>query len=156
MDLANYFSQHHDQLFYLAGCIGLIVELTVMGMSGPLLFFSIASFITGGLISAGIVSDWTTEILTFGVISAVVTAILWKPLRSIQNKGDGSDTSSDMIGQAVPCAETVTPNGGAIRHSGINWMARLSSHAEVEKIEAGERCVITAVEGNVMIVDEIK
>ena len=63
-----------------------------------------------------------------------------------------SDNSSDMIGQVVPVNEAVTLNGGSIRHSGISWQARLDSSVEKKSLEVGLRVVISAVEGNVMIV----
>ncbi len=57
-----------------------------------------------------------------------------------------------MIGQIVPVSEQVTRNGGSIRHSGINWQARLDARSNVDAVDSGERVEICAVEGNVMIV----
>ena len=56
-----------------------------MGLSGPLLFFAIASLTTGILVSVGFIDGWQSEILTVGLLTAVVAAILWKPLKSLQN-----------------------------------------------------------------------
>ena len=53
MDILQYLLDNHDQVFYLIGGLSLIVELTVLGLSGPLLFFGIASFITGALSGLG-------------------------------------------------------------------------------------------------------
>ena len=128
-----------------------MVELTVMGMSGPLLFFAIASFLTAILSSLGIIAGWEIELFCLGVLTAITAFLLWKPLKNFQNRGDGTDSSSDMIGLLVPCAIEVNATGGAIKYSGINWKARLDKQ-QTETITEGSMCKITAVDGNVMIV----
>lgn len=152
MALMEYFSQHHDQLFYLVAGLSFIVELTVMGVGGPLLFFAIASVLTGVLISLGIITGWEVEFFTAGVLTAITAVILWKPLKVFQNSGGGPDTSSDMIGQQVPTSSEVTASSGSIRHSGINWSSRLAADSGVEHIPTDTACMITGVDGNVMLV----
>ncbi|MFK8020462.1 MAG: NfeD family protein [Pseudomonadales bacterium] len=152
MDIAAYVSAHHAHLFYALAGVSFIVELTLIGMGGPLLFFAIASFVTGVLISVGLISGWEIELFTLGVLTAAVAAVLWKPLQRFQNSGDGSDNSSDMIGREVPVSETVTAGDGSIRYSGINWNSRLAEGAGVESIAQGELCVIDSVDGNIMLV----
>ena len=152
MDILQYFSDHHDQFFYLLAGLSFIVELTVLGLGGPLLFFAIASFITGILVSIGLLSSWEAEIFTLGILTAAIAVLLWKPLKNFQNSGGGADTSSDMIGRAVPTSSEITATEGSIRYSGINWNSRLSEDAGVESIAEGEQCVIASVDGNVMLV----
>ncbi|WP_235015223.1 NfeD family protein [Oceanicoccus sp. KOV_DT_Chl] len=104
--------------------------------------------------SAGVISGWEAELFTCGVLTGLAALLLWRPLKQFQNSGGGPDTSSDMIGQQVPVSTAVTHAvGGTIRHSGINWNARLSNGAAVESIAVGEICVIVGVEGNVMLVE---
>ena len=152
MDIMHYFLDDHSRLFFLLSGISFAVELTIMGLGGPLLFFAIASFITGILVSSGVITGWESEILTVGVLTAIIAAALWKPLKNLQNKGGGPDTSSDMIGQSVQSSSVITCNGGKIRYSGIDWNARLDDSCSVDSIDEGQRCLITAVDGNVMIV----
>ena len=152
MDILQYISDHHDQFFYLIAGLSFIVELTVLGLGGPLLFFAIASFITAILISSGLISGWDIEVFVLGVLTAIIAVVLWKPLKNFQNSGGGSDTSSDMIGRQVPVASEVTTAGGKIRYSGINWNSRLAEDSGVESIKDGELCVISSVDGNVMLV----
>ena len=151
MNLIQYFSENHGQLFFLIAGVCFMIELTVMGMSSPILFFAIASFLTAILSSLGIITGWELELFSLGLLTAIVAGILWKPLKSFQNRGDGTDNSSDMIGLSVPCTIEVTETDGAIKYSGINWKARLDKQ-QSEVISAGTMCKITAVEGNVMIV----
>ncbi len=152
MDLMQYFAGHHDHFFYLVAGISFIVELTIIGLGGPLLFFAIASFITGILISLGVISGWEMEIFALGVITALTTLLLWKPLKNFQNSGGGADTSSDMIGKEVPASSEINANAGSIRYSGINWNSRLDDQSGVASIANGDQCTITSVDGNIMIV----
>jgi membrane protein implicated in regulation of membrane protease activity len=142
MDIAAYISANHAHFFYILAGLSFLVELTVLGLSGPLLFFAIASFMTAILISIGLISGWETEIFTLGVLTALTAFLLWKPLKRFQNSGDGSDNVSN----------TVSVTEGAIRYSGIDWSSRLADGAGVEFIDEGELCVITSVNGNIMLV----
>ena len=56
MSLFEYISGHHAEVFYFIAGLGLIIELTITGLSGPLLFVAFASLITGLLIDLGLIS----------------------------------------------------------------------------------------------------
>ncbi len=151
----QYFFENHDHLWYLIAGLSFVIELSIMGLSGPLLFFAIASVITGSLVSFGVVSGWQSEILTVGVLTAVIAVTLWKPLKRLQNPDSKTDNSSDMVGLQVPVSVEVTTTSGNIRYSGINWNARLSTDAGVECISEGRQCEIVAISGNTMIVKPV-
>jgi len=155
MDIIQYFSSNHDQLLYLIAGVSFVIELSVMGMGGPLLFFAAAAFITGILVNLGLVTGWESEAFTVGVLTAIIAALLWKPFKRFQNSGGQADNSSDMIGLKVPAAAVITPNGGAIRYSGIDWNARLDDSGALENIDEGIRCKIIGVDGNVMLVEPL-
>lgn len=155
MELIEYFANNHAQALYLLAGLSFIIELTVMGLSGPLLFFAIACFITGALTQMGLLTTWEMEFTTTGVLSGVIALVLWKPLKNFQNGSVSKDTSSDMIGQKVPSVTEITAVGGSIRHSGINWNARLDSSCATETIAEATMCEICAVDGNVMIVKPV-
>lgn len=148
----QYISEHHDHFFYVIAGISFIVELTIIGLGGPLLFFAIASCITGLFITIGIISGWEIEIFTLGILTAAIALFLWKPLKNFQNSGGGVDTSSDMIGRQVPASSEITRHSGTIRYSGIDWNSRLVDDMGVESIAEGQQCVISSVDGNVMLV----
>lgn len=152
MDVTQYIAGHHDHFFYVVAGISFIVELTILGLGGPLLFFAIASFVTGVLINIGLLSGWEMEIFALGILTAVTTLLLWKPLKRFQNSGGGADTSSDMIGREVSASSEITSVKGTIRYSGIDWNSRLDDGAGVKSIADGEQCTISAVDGNVMLV----
>ena len=155
MDILQYLNDNHDHLFYLIGGVSLMVELAILGLGGPLLFFGIAAFITGALSCLEVINGWEAEIFTLGISTAILAAILWRPLRNFQNAGGGPDNSSDMIGLNVPAASNINRHNGKIRYSGIDWNARLHVEAEEEEIESQKMCVIVSIEGTTMIVKPI-
>ena len=154
MSLFEYIAGHHAEVFYFVAGISLIIELTITGLSGPLLFVAFASLLTGLSIDLGLISGWETEIFVLGVLSAVITLVLWKPFKNFQNDSDGSDSSSDMIGKQVPVSAEITAASGSIRYSGINWNSRLVEGVSTP-IAEGQNCIITAVDGNIMIVEAV-
>jgi len=152
MDIISYFNENHAHLFYLMAGISFVIELTILGLSGPLLFFALASVLTGILISLNILSGWESECFTVGVLSGIIAWVLWKPMKRFQNSGGGADTSSDMIGKQVPSSSTITHEDGSIRFSGIDWSARLSNDTQETSVAANTSCIITGVDGNTMLV----
>ncbi len=148
----EYFLENPDHLWYLVAGISFVIELSVMGLGGPLLFFAIGSLFTGILITMGIIDGWQSEILSVGLLTALVAALLWKPLKSLQNSKDKTDNSSDMVGLQVPVSAEITAIAGTIRYSGINWQARLADEANVTSISEQSQCQIVAIAGNTMLV----
>lgn len=144
-------TEHHDKVLYCLAAISLIIELTLIGLSGPLLFFSVGCLITGILVSLQVISGLEIEILSVGLFSLISAVLLWKPLKKIQGDGQTQDDSSDLIGQVVIASETISAHAGAVRHSGINWTARLDNN-DAQEIESQSRVIITAVNGNILLV----
>jgi len=149
------FIDNHDKLLYVLGALSLVIELSIMGLSGPLLFFALGCIITGFLVTTGMISSWEYEALSVGVTSILFALILWKPLKKLQGKGHAADTSSDMIGKQVPVSEAISKSAGSIRFSGINWQARLADDADVTEINEGQSVVIIGVNGTTMVVKSL-
>ncbi len=148
----EYFLENPDHLWYLIAGISFVIELSIMGLSGPLLFFAIASLTTGILVTIGFIEGWQSEIFTVGIVTAIVAAILWKPLKSLQNSKDKTDNSSDMVGLTVSASTEINVSSGTIRYSGIDWQARLAKEANGKSISAESQCEIVAITGNTMLV----
>ena len=154
MEIFELINANHDRFFYVLAGTSFILELSLLGLSGPLLFFAIASLVTALLISVGLISGWEVEILVVGVLTVLIALLLWKPLKKFQNSGGGADTSSDMIGRVVHVSKDSTAEEGAIRYSGIDWQARLDASANEAFLAEGEQCIIASVNGNIMLVKE--
>ncbi len=151
----EYFLENPAHLWYLIAGISFVIELSVMGLSGPLLFFALGSLITGVLVSMGVVNSWQNEILTVGLLTALIAVILWKPLKTLQNSKEKTDNSSDMVGLQVLASCEVTATSGTIRYSGIDWQARLANDTNVTSINEQSQCQIVAVTGNTMLVKPV-
>lgn len=147
----NYLFHHHDILLYLLAFSSLLVELTLISLSGPLLFFAIGCAITGVLVSFDIVVVWEMELFFIGLCTLLSSLLLWKPFKHFQGNVRLPNTHRDMIGQRVAVHEILSKHGGSIKYSGVNWPARLSQDSPHESIAAGEYVKIHAVEGKTMI-----
>jgi membrane protein implicated in regulation of membrane protease activity len=155
VDIIQYFSENHASLLFLLAGIAFVIELAVIGLSGFVLFFAIGCFITGLLSYAGILTGWESEAFSVGVFSCISALILWKPLRRFQSKAIPVDTSSDLIGREVICKTEVNLSGGMVRHSGIDWLARLDPLGDRIVINHGELCRIVKIDGTMLIVTAV-
>jgi len=149
------FLENHQLVWYAIAGLSLVLELGIMGLSGPLLFFAIASAVTGILVNIGVINGWQSEILVVGLLTAIVTLVLWKPLKKMQNSRSKTDNSSDMIGLKVPASDDITKSSGSVRYSGINWNARLADDVDIDVIENKSTCTIVAVTGTTMLVKPV-
>jgi inner membrane protein len=147
----EYFTQHQDYFFYALAGICLLVELSLLGMSGPLLFVAIGSVITGVLMSLGIIHSFGIALVALGGISLASAAILWVPLKKLQNKEVGPETSSDMVGKVLPVTARITQADGRVSYSGVEWLARLDNSSS-EAIEPENRVEVTSVDGTILVV----
>lgn len=151
----EYFLEHPAHLWYLIAGISFIIELSIMGLSGPLLFFAIASLSTGVLVNIGFLGGWQSEILAVGLLTAIIAVALWKPLKLLQNTKDKTDNTSDMIGLKVLASSNINTISGTIRYSGIDWQARIADDVTVELIADASQCQIVAIVGNTLFVKPV-
>lgn len=149
--MMEHFSQHHDQLLFAIAGLCLLLEMGVLGMSGPLLFLALSCLVTGVLSNLGIISGWEAEIFFVGALSAISAAVLWKPLKKFQNAKEQPNTSSDMIGRQLPVTFAVTQDQGRVSYSGIEWQARLET-SNLNEIPLAARAEVVAVDGSLLIV----
>jgi len=149
--IMDYFVQHHDQLLYTIAAISLLLELSVLGMSGPLLFFALSCLLTGLLVSFGLVSSWEMEVLLVGVFTFASAFLLWKPFKNYQNAKEAPNTSSDMIGRQLLVKTAVSQDTGSVAYSGIEWQARLAVGA-TGNIAPGAHAEVVAVDGSLLLV----
>jgi len=151
----EYFLENPAHLWYFIAGISFVIELSIMGLSGPLLFFALASLTTGIMVNIGFIEGWQSEVLTVGLLTALIAAVLWKPLKSLQNSKRKTDDSSDMIGLKVPVSSEINSMSGSVRYSGIDWQARLADEVDVDSIKEQSQCQIVAITGNTMLVKPV-
>lgn len=149
--IVQYFSQQPAHLFYTITGICLVIELGVLGMSGPLVFIALGSLLTGVLMSLGLITQWEMAILSLGLITTLSALVLWKPFKRMQNKRAAPDTSSDMVGRVLRVTQPVSRQQGAVSYSGIEWQVRLVRDAE--PVAVGALVRVVAIEGGLLLVD---
>lgn len=149
--MVEYFSQHLDYLFYAVAGICLLLDLSILGMSGPLLFMGIGALITGVLISLGLLGHLSAALAIFAGFSAASTALLWQPLKRLQNKEAAPQTTSDMVGKIIPASARITKTDGRVYYSGVEWLARLDASTDAP-IEPETQVQVTSVDGTIMLV----
>lgn len=148
--IVDYFVQNPSHLFYTITGVCLVLELGVLGMSGPLLFVALGSLLTGVIISLGLINGWEMAIFSFGLLTAVSAFVLWKPFKRFQNAAITPDVSSDMVGRVLPVTQPVTREQGAVSYSGIEWQVRLKENAE--PVAVGMYVRVLAVDGALLLV----
>jgi len=149
--MVAYFAQHLDYFFFALAGICLLVDLSILGMSGPLLFVGIGALVTGLFLSVGWLEHFSASLAIFAGFSAASAALLWAPLKRLQNKEVGPETSSDMVGKVIPASARITKTDGRVYYSGIEWLARLDASSDAP-IEAETQVEITSVDGTIMLV----
>jgi len=149
--MIEYFAEHQHTGWFTLGFILLGVEMLVLGFStGFVLFIGLAALLTGSLIWFDLIPHtWLAGVASFGVSSAVISALLYKPLKSLQNNSDegAKDTSSDIIGLEFRIEQDVTPlNTGVKKYSGIDWKIEIDKSAEVDELSVGTLVKVVSVD----------
>ncbi|MFK7992672.1 MAG: NfeD family protein [Granulosicoccus sp.] len=147
--------------FWLAlGFLLLAIELIAFGLgSGVLLFGSIGALITGALLWFGVIPDqFVAAVASFAVSTAIVTAVLWGPLKRLQSGSElGNDRSSDIIGHTFTLDSDISRSVHAQqKYSGINWRVEPSQDFPDKPIKAGTLVKVSAVSVGVFFVQPIE
>ena len=144
----DFITQNLPQTLMVIGIVALIIEVAVLGLSTfILLFFGLSLFLTGLLMSFGILPDsLTTALWSNTVVTAGLAVALWKPLKQMQNRVDKKQVNSDFAELTFVLTSDVTEQGLTThQYSGISW--KLKSE---QPIIAGTEVVVTKKEVGVM------
>ncbi|MEM5511580.1 NfeD family protein [Pseudoalteromonas sp. AS84] len=144
----DFITQNLPQTLMVLGIVALIIEVAVLGLSTfILLFFGLSLFLTGLLMSFGILPDsLTTALWSNTVVTAGLAVALWKPLKQMQNRVDKKQVNSDFAELTFVLTSDVTEQGLTThQYSGISW--KLKSE---QPIIAGTEVLVTKKEVGVM------
>jgi len=147
----EYFAEHQHAGWFTLGFILLGVEMLVLGFStGFVLFIGLAALLTGGFIWYDIIPQtWLAGVACFGISSVVISALLYKPLKSLQNNDgeDKKDASSDIIGLEFRIEQDINSlNAGVTKYSGIDWKVEIDKSAEIEELNSGTLVKVVSVD----------
>lgn len=142
----QWISTHFAEVLMVVGILALIIEVAILGFSTfILLFFGLATFLTGLAVLIGIIPDtYTAALLTDALLTAILSLTLWKPLKRMQNIQDDKQVTSDFDGLRFYLEADLSP-GTTVKHrySGIDWSVKSNSdinagtEVEVTKAEVG-------------------
>ncbi len=149
--MVEFFNNNIHSFWFAVGFLLLIIEALALGFStGFVLFLGFGALITGGAIWFGVVpATWLASIATFAVSSVLISAALWKPLKSIQrnSKPPEKDNTSDIIGLKFRLDGDITTTApGTTRYSGIEWAVEIDSGSEAKAISAGTTVIVVSVD----------
>ncbi|MBH0050516.1 NfeD family protein [Pseudoalteromonas sp. SWYJZ19] len=144
----DFITQNLPQTLMVLGIVALIIEVAVLGLSTfILLFFGLSLFLTGLLMSFGILPDsLTTALWSNAIVTAGLAVVLWKPLKQMQNRVDKKQVNSDFAELTFVLTSDVTEQGLTThQYSGISW--KLKSE---QPISDGTEVLVTKKEVGVM------
>ncbi len=147
--IIEYIHTHQAEFWIILGFVLLSVEVATGMVTGILLFGSIGAIITGLLMLSGLLGEtWEVGIASTAICSGISTALLWKPLKKMQDSDvPKKDNSSDLVGhEFVLDAEVNLLSPGRTRYSGIEWQVEIDTQSGIESIDAGARVKVTSVE----------
>ena len=138
---------HLAEVLVVLGIALLTIEAAILGFSTFILFFlGISIFLSGILVWLGVVPETLNGILIANaILTPLSAALLWKPLRKMQNQTDDKKVTSDFDGLEIILKHDINDQGGdEYPYSGITW--QLKSHqplkantrVKVVKAEVGE------------------
>jgi membrane protein implicated in regulation of membrane protease activity len=141
---------NHQSEFWLVFGFGMLAIEVVTGFStGVFLFAGLGAVTTGVLMSLGVLPEtWVSGVSCTGISTGIITALLWKPLKRLQDDRPAQkDNSSDLVGYEFVVESDITPlNPGSTKYSGISWKVEIDKDAGVDTIEAGQRVSVSSVE----------
>ena len=143
-------------LWLVFGFVLLAIEAIAFGFtSGLLLFGSLGAIVTGALIWFSLVPNhFIAAVACFAISTALITLILWKPLKRLQSGAElGHDRSSDLIGHSFILSSDIHQSlSGNQKYSGINWRVEPAEELADKSIAAGTQVSVTAVSVGVFFV----
>ncbi|WP_338454943.1 NfeD family protein [uncultured Alteromonas sp.] len=127
------------------GLLLLIIEVLMGFTTILLLTLGIAMMLVSGLMYIGILNEALLDaFIAIAIIDAILTLVLWRPLKLLQKDRAPKEVKSDWIGTQFDLESDVAPGApGTARFSGVVWTVKSSSAikkgatAEVVKVEVG-------------------
>ncbi|NNG45206.1 NfeD family protein [Pseudoalteromonas sp. NEC-BIFX-2020_002] len=141
------------EVLMILGIAALIIEVAVLGMSTfILLFLGMSLFATGLMMNFSILDNsLTTALWSNTLVTAALAALLWKPLKRMQENVDTKEVKSDFAELDFILNSHVDEQGLSTHsYSGISW--KLKSH---QPLSAGTHVKVVKKEVGVMWVETL-
>jgi len=145
----DYILSHQLEFWLVFGFAMLSIEIVTGFSSGIFLFAGLGALMTGGLIYFSVLPEtWIAGVASTGICSGLITLLLWKPLKKLQDDSPiVKDNSSDLVGHEFVLDSDITVNQpGSTSYSGITWKVELDQNSAIDIIKAGQRVSVSSVE----------
>ena len=156
--MIEYINMHQSGFWIAVGFALLAAEVLLFGFTTiVLLFAGIGALVTGVAMMFGLLPEtWAAGIACFGIATGIISTLLWKPLKNMQdNEVSTKQYSSDFIGYEFVLQQDVTiTRPGQHRYSGVDWKVELDSSAG-NRLGAGQKVVVTSLDAGVFRVRPI-
>ena len=148
--MVDYINGHMSGFWIALGFVLLAAEVLLFGFTTIIfLFAGLGALASGLLMSAGLIPEtWVAGTACFGIATGVCSAVLWKPLKSMQDRSvPEQKPTSDLVGlEFVSQEDLSTTTPGSYRYSGIDWRVEIDSSSDVEALTKGDRVTVVSVE----------
>jgi membrane protein implicated in regulation of membrane protease activity len=148
--MIEYIQNNQSGFWIAAGFIMLAAEVLLFGFTTIILMFAgLGAVMTGLLMMFGLLPEsWIAGTSCFGISTGIISTLLWKPLKSMQdNRTSPRKPSSDLIGHEFVVQQKVTTlQPGTYRYSGVDWKVEIDTDAGVDTLKAGQRVTVSSVD----------
>lgn len=156
--MIEYIDTHQSGFWIAAGFALLAAEVLLFGFTTIIfLFAGLGAIVTGLAMMFGLLPEtWTAGISCFGITTGLVSAVLWKPLKKMQDSSTPPQRqSSDLIGYEFVLQQDVTAlQPGQHRYSGVDWKVELDGQAG-DQLSAGQRVTVTSIDAGIFRVKAV-
>jgi len=150
--MIEYINMHQSGFWIAIGFALLAAEVLLFGFTTIIfLFAGLGAIVTGLAMMFGLLPEtWTAGISCFGITTGIISAVLWKPLKKMQdNSTPPQRQSSDLIGYEFVLQQDITTlQPGQHRYSGVDWKVELDSQAG-DQLSAGQRVTVTSIDAGI-------
>ena len=156
--MIEYIDMHQSGFWIATGFALLAAEVLLFGFTTIIfLFAGLGAIVTGLAMMFGLLPEtWTAGIACFGISTGVISTVLWRPLRKMQDStAPPQRQSSDLIGYEFVLQQDVTTlQPGKHRYSGVDWKVELDRQAG-DKLSAGQRVTVTSIDAGIFRVKAV-
>jgi membrane protein implicated in regulation of membrane protease activity len=152
--MVEYINENLPGFWIALGFAMLAAEVLVFGFTTIIfLFAGLGALATGLLMSIGVIPEtWIAGTACFGIATGVSSAILWKPLKSMQDNSEPvKKPTSDLVGLEFVLSDDIAANSpGRYRYSGIDWVVEIDGSSDVDALSKGERVAVISLDVGIL------
>lgn len=152
--MVEYINSHMSGFWIALGFALLAAEVLLFGFTTIIfLFAGLGALASGLLMNAGLLPEtWIAGTACFGIATGISSAVLWVPLRKMQESSAPiQKPTSDIVGLEIVLMDDISIiSPGTYRYSGIDWKLEIDSGSNVETLAKGERVEVVSVDVGLM------